>query len=146
MPSIKMTITEYLPEYKAAVIELWQKCNLIRPWNNPELDIERKLKVNPELFLVGMTDGEIVATAMAGYEGHRGWVYYLAVAPEHQRQGLGRQMVDVIEVKLLDIGCPKINIQIRADNTEAIKFYDKIGYKTEDIVSMGKRLMEDETI
>lgn len=143
MPSIKMTITEYLPEYETTVIELWQKCNLTRPWNNPELDIERKLKVNPELFLIGLVDDKVMASVMGGYEGHRGWVYYLAVTPEHQRQGLGSHMMAAIEEKLLDIGCPKINIQIRGDNTEALKFYDKIGYKTEDRVNMGKRLIED---
>ena len=138
-----MLIRQYQPQYEDAVIELWHKCDLIRPWNNPKLDIERKLKVDAELFLVGLIDGEVVATVMGGYEGHRGWVNYLAVDPRYQRQGLGRKIMEAVEDRLLEKYCPKINIQIRGDNTEAVKFYERIGYKTEDIVSMGKRLVED---
>jgi len=138
-----MIITEYSPEYENDVIALWQKCELTKPWNNPKLDIERKMKVEPELFLVGLIDGKVIASAMGGYEGHRGWVYYLAVDPEYRRQGLGRRMMEALEEKLLTKGCPKINIQIRGNNTEAVAFYDKIGYKTDDVVSMGKRLTED---
>ena len=138
-----MQIKPYVPEYEKAVIGLWQKCELTRPWNNPKLDIERKMKVNPELFLVGLKDDKVIASVMGGYEGHRGWVNYLAVDPEYRRQGLGRQMMEAVEKKLLEKGCPKINIQIRGDNTEAPVFYDKIGYKKEDRVSMGRRLKED---
>ena len=143
MTDSEMSVTEYSPEYENEVIELWRKCDLTRPWNNPKLDIERKLKVDAELFLVGLIDDKVVATVMGGYEGHRGWVNYLAVDPEYQRQGLGRQIMEAIEDRLLEKSCPKINIQIRGDNTEAVRFYDRIGYKTEDIVSMGKRLVED---
>jgi ribosomal protein S18 acetylase RimI-like enzyme len=138
-----MEVVEYKPEYESAVIELWEKCELTRPWNNPGLDIERKIKVNPELFLVGLIEGKVVASAMGGYEGHRGWVNYLAVDPERRRQGLGRKMMDVIEERLSEIGCPKINIQVRDDNTEALNFYSKIGYNTEEIISLGKRLIKD---
>jgi ribosomal protein S18 acetylase RimI-like enzyme len=138
-----MQIKPYIPEYEKAVIDLWQKCELTRPWNNPKLDIERKLKVNPEMFLVGIVDGKVAATVMGGYEGHRGWINYLAVNPEYRRQGLGRQMMEAIEEKLLEKGCPKINIQIRNNNSEAQAFYNKIGYITDDVVSMGKRLVAD---
>jgi ribosomal protein S18 acetylase RimI-like enzyme len=136
-------IRQYSPEDQKAVIELWQKCNLTRPWNNPRLDIERKLKVNPELFLVGLAENMVIATAMGGYEGHRGWVNYLAVDPEYQRKGLGQQIMKATEDKLLAIGCPKINLQIRMDNLSAVAFYKSIGYKTDDVISMGKRLVED---
>jgi ribosomal protein S18 acetylase RimI-like enzyme len=136
-------IRQYSPEDRKAVIELWQKCNLTRPWNNPRLDIERKLKVNPELFLVGSVDTKVIATVMGGYEGHRGWVNYLAVDPEYQRKELGQQIMKAIEDKLLAIGCPKINLQIRTDNLSAVSFYKSIGYKTDDVISMGKRLVED---
>lgn len=138
-----MLIKPYIPEYETAVVELWERCELTRLWNNPKLDIERKMKVNPELFLVGLQDGRVIASVMGGYEGHRGWVNYLAVDCEYRRQGLGRQMMEAVEEKLLEKGCPKINIQIRGDNTEAMAFYDKIGYKTDDVVSMGKRLVAD---
>ena len=122
---------QYCPEDQKAVIELWQKCNLTRPWNNPRLDIERKLKVNPELFLVGLIDTKVIATVMGGYEGHRGWVNYLAVDPEYQRKELGRQIMKAIEGKIIALGCPKINLQIRTDNLSAVSFYKSIGYKTE---------------
>jgi ribosomal protein S18 acetylase RimI-like enzyme len=136
-------IKQYSSGDQKAVIALWQKCSLTRPWNNPEHDIERKLKVNPELFLVGLVNSRIIATVMGGYEGHRGWANYLAVDPEYQSKGLGQQIMTAIESKLLAIGCPKINLQIRTDNLSAISFYEKIGYKTDDVISMGKRLVED---
>jgi ribosomal protein S18 acetylase RimI-like enzyme len=136
-------IRQYSPEDQKAVIELWQKCNLMRPWNNPRLDIERKLKVNPELFLVGFIDTKVIATVMGGYEGHRGWVNYLAVDPEYQRKELGQQIMKAIEGKIIALGCPKINLQIRTDNLSAVSFYKSIGYKTDDVISMGKRLVED---
>jgi ribosomal protein S18 acetylase RimI-like enzyme len=127
-----------------AVISLWRSCNLVRPWNNPKLDIQRKLKVNPDLFLVGTLDNMIVATAIGGYEGHRGWVNYLAVDPRFRRDGIGRQMMGMIEERLLTMGCPKINLQIRIGNLEAIEFYRRIGFKPDEAVSMGKRLVADE--
>jgi ribosomal protein S18 acetylase RimI-like enzyme len=138
-----MIIKPYSPEYETDLIELWRRCNLVRPANNPKLDIERKMKVNPELFLVGFIDGKLVATAMGGYEGHRGWVYYLGVDPSHRKKGLGRQMMAAIEEKLVAKGCPKINLQVLADNTEAMEFYENIGYKRDEVVSMGKRLIPD---
>ncbi len=143
MSDEKMEIRPYSTHDKAAVIALWQKCNLTRPWNNPELDIKRKLKVNPELFLVGLSGKKIVASVMGGYEGHRGWIYYLAVDPAYQKQGLGRQIMEAVESNLLALGCPKINLMVRTDNLLAAGFYQKIGYKTDDVISMGKRLVED---
>lgn len=141
-----MEIMEYKIEYESAVIRLWEKCGLTRPWNNPQLDIERKMKVNSELFLVGLVDGRVVASAMGGYEGHRGWVNYLAVEPECQRQGLAKLMMKAVEERLINMGCPKINVQVRSDNTDALKFYGKIGYNTEERTSLGKRLIEDRNI
>lgn len=125
------------------VIALWKECKLVVPWNDPEKDIQRKLKVNPELFLVGIVDNNIVATIMGGYEGHRGWVNYLAVSPAHQRKGYGRQMMDAVEIKLRKMGCPKINLQVRDTNTQVIAFYNAIGYKLDNAVSMGRRLESD---
>jgi ribosomal protein S18 acetylase RimI-like enzyme len=138
-----MQIVTYKPEYEKDVIALWQRCNLTRPQNNPQKDIERKLKVNPELFLVGLIDGKVVATVMFGYDGHRAWVNYLAVDPALQKKGLGWQMMDAVEQKVRPLGCPKINLQVRSGNSNALKFYERIGYKMDDVVSMGKRLVED---
>lgn len=138
-----MHIRPYSPEYEQAVIALWEQCELTRPWNNPKLDIERKLKVDPELFLVGFIDGQVVATVMGGYEGHRGWIYYLAVAPEYRRQGLGRQIMEAVEKRIREKGCPKINLMVRTGNTGAERFYAKIGYQREEVFEMGKRLIPD---
>jgi ribosomal protein S18 acetylase RimI-like enzyme len=140
---IKMTIRPYSPEDETAVIALWNRCNLTRPWNSPQLDIKRKLEVNAELFLVGLIGNKVVATAMGGYEGHRGWVNYLAVDPTYQRRGLGRQMMKSVEDKLSAIGCPKINLQVRTGNLAALGFYERLGYKSDDVISLGKRLIED---
>jgi len=142
---IEMTIRPYSPEDENTVIKLWRKCDLLRPWNNPKLDIQRKLKVNPELFLLGLVNGEAVATVMGGYEGHRGWVNYLAVDPAYRRRGLGRQIMEAVEGKILAMGCPKINLLIRRDNPAAVNFYETMGYKMDEVVSMGKRLVGDES-
>jgi ribosomal protein S18 acetylase RimI-like enzyme len=138
-----MQIQPYKPEYESAVIELWQKCNLTLPQNDPKKDIARKLKVNPELFLIGLIDGKVIATAMGGYEGHRGWVNYLGVDPAYRKKGLGRKMMEALEKTLLARGCPKINLQVLVTNTEAMKFYERIGYKKDEVVSFGKRLIPD---
>ena len=125
------------------VIGLWAKCNLTVSWNDPNLDINRKLKVNPELFLVGLFDGIIVATVMGGYEGHRGWINYLAVLPDYRDQSLGRLIMLEVENKLKQLGCPKINLQIRSTNLTIKKFYESVGYSEDKVISMGKRLIED---
>lgn len=138
-----MKIQPYASGDEKAVIELWRKCNLTRPQNNPKLDIERKLKVEPELFLVGLIDSKVVAAVIGGYDGHRGWIYYLGVDPAYQRKGLGRQMMEAIEKKIHGMGCPKINLQVRTDNLKAMKFYERIGFKMDEVVGMGKRLVED---
>jgi ribosomal protein S18 acetylase RimI-like enzyme len=143
LTNTEMVIKPYLPEDESAIIELWRKCDLIKSWNDPKQDIERKLKVSPELFLVGLVDSRVVAAVMGGYDGHRGWIYSLAVDPVYQRGGLGRQIMGVIEKKILAMGCSKVNLQVRADNAAAVEFYENIGYKTEDRISMGKRLVED---
>lgn len=129
---------------KSAVIALWEQCGLTRPWNDPKKDIDRKLRVQPNLFLVGLVERELVATVMAGYEGHRGWINYLAVAPEYQRKGFGRAMIAEVERLLREAGCPKINLQVRSTNNRVIEFYQHLGYAVDDVVSLGKRLEHDE--
>lgn len=136
-------IRPYQRQDETDIIDLWNRCDLLVPWNNPKMDIERKLKVNPELFLVGLIGGKVVATVMGGYEGRRGWINYLAVSPDHQRSGLGRRIMEDAEAKLRALGCPKVNLQIRTGNLAVIKFYESIGYSIEDVVSMGKRLKAD---
>jgi ribosomal protein S18 acetylase RimI-like enzyme len=140
-----MEIRAYLPEDEAAVISIWNRCGLLRAWNDPKKDIQRKLSVRPDLFLVGAIDGKVVATVMVGYEGHRGWINYLGVCPDYQRQGLGRQMMQAAEQRLRDCGAPKINLQVRTGNQQVIAFYKSVGFQVDDVVSMGKRLECDES-
>lgn len=139
-----MNIRPYQPADEAAVIALWERCELTRPWNDPRKDIQRKLTVQPELFVVGEQEGQIVATAMAGFDGHRGWINYLAVSPDRQRQGVGRQLVTHVEQALHTMGCPKLNLQIRAGNAQVIAFYQALGYGQDELISMGKRLISDQ--
>jgi ribosomal protein S18 acetylase RimI-like enzyme len=133
----------FSPSDEAAVVDLWQRCGLTRPWNDPRKDIHRKLTVQPELFLVGETGGKVVASVMAGYDGHRGWVNYLAVAPDCRNKGYGRLIMRHVEERLSAMGCPKLNLQVRADNTAVLEFYRKLGYAVEERASLGKRLIPD---
>jgi ribosomal protein S18 acetylase RimI-like enzyme len=128
---------------EASVLELWAACGLIVPHNDPRKDIRRKLRVNPEWFLVGEENGTVLATCMAGYEGHRGWINYLAVAPTRQRQRVATRMMEEAERLLRAAGCPKINLQVRSTNLEVIAFYESLGFKIDAVTSLGKRLEVD---
>jgi ribosomal protein S18 acetylase RimI-like enzyme len=138
-----MNIRPYHPDDEAAVIALWQECGLTRPWNDPREDIQRKLRVQPELFLVGEVAGRVIATVMAGYDGHRGWINYLAVATEHRQKGFGRALMAEAESLLHLAGCPKINLMVRTSNSKVIAFYERLGYRLDDVVCLGKRLADD---
>ena len=139
-----MKIRPFAMEDEEAVIALWERCELLRPWNDPHKDIQRKLTVQPELFLVGELAGVIVAAAMAGFDGHRAWVNYLAVAPEHRMSGFGRTLMAEFESRLIERGCPKLNLQVRTSNQGVLAFYRRLGYAAEEVVSLGKRLIRDE--
>lgn len=137
---MELSIRTYRPSDEEELIKLWHACCLVVPQNDPHRDIFLKQQVQPELFLVGEVGSQLVASIMAGYEGHRGWFNYLAVSPEFQRQGFGRHMVEAATAKLKALGCPKINLQIRASNTQVIEFYQRLGFTVDNVVSMGKRL------
>lgn len=139
-----LTIRPFAQSDEDAVVALWQDCGLTRPWNDPRKDITRKLRVQPEMFLVAVLDGELIGSVMAGYDGHRGWVNYLAVAPGHQCQGFGRQLMSEAERLLHQAGCPKLNLQVRHDNAAAIAFYQRLGMREDAVLSFGKRLEHDE--
>jgi ribosomal protein S18 acetylase RimI-like enzyme len=141
---MKSRIRPYAPPDENAVLELWDACGLVRPVNDPVRDIQRKLQVQPELFLVAELDARVIGTLMAGYEGHRGWINYLAVAPSMQKSGVGRELMHHAETLLLTLGCPKINLQVRTNNTQVIAFYERLGYAQDDVVSLGKRLIVDD--
>lgn len=141
-----MTAQLSIRAYKAAdeetVTNLWNEAFPDSPpRNDPATDIRRKRAVQPELFLVGELDGQLVATAMAGYDGHRAWVYYVAVAKEYRRRDFGRAIMSEVERRLREFGAPKLNLQVRSSNAEVVAFYERLGYTIEDRVSMGKKLI-----
>lgn len=123
-----------------AVVELWMRCDLVRPWNDPRRDIERKLGVQSELFVVALQGGAIVGSVMAGFEGHRGWINYLAVDPAWRGRGIARVLMAHAERGLQSLGCPKVNLQVRVGNETALACYRRLGYAQDDVVSLGKRL------
>lgn len=141
--TMTLTIRTFHPDDAQAVVALWHATGLTRPWNDPHADIARKLAVQPELFLVGEHDGAIVASAMGGYDGHRGAVYYLAVNPSHRHQGAARRLMDELEQRLIAMGCPKLNLMVRVDNEAAHGFYDRLAYVRDPVVCRSKRLIAD---
>lgn len=136
-------IRQFHPADTGAVIDLWRRGRLLRPWNNPHEDIRRKLAVNDDLFLVAEEEGRVVGSIMGGYDGHRGSIFYLAVDPDHRNHGWGAALVEEVERRLLERGCPKINLQVRTDNEDAIGFYLRQGFAREELIDLGKRLIED---
>ena len=139
----KYNITIFEDKHRTQVIDLWKKCNLIKSWNDPNKDIDRKLKVNDSLFLIVEFNKVIIGSAMIGYDGHRGSLYYLAVDPKHQGKGVGKMLMKEIEKRLIEVGCPKINIFIRNSNIEVKEFYQSIDYEEQDCLVYGKRLIPD---
>lgn len=138
-----MIIRPFTTDDQAEVVDLWQRCELIVPWNDPVKDIERKLQIQPELFVVGIRESKLIASAMAGYDGHRGWIYYLAVDPDHRGRGYGGRLVDHLSAELRTLGCPKLNIMVRTANREVIQFYQKLDFKGDEVICLGKRLITD---
>jgi ribosomal protein S18 acetylase RimI-like enzyme len=139
-----MQIRPFRDSDEAAVIALWEAAGLTRSWNDPRKDIERKRSVQREWFLVGTVDAAVMASIMVGYDGHRGWINYLAVDPAQRMQGHARTLMREAERLLAAAGCPKINLQIRTSNAQVIAFYEAIGYGQDDVVSFGRRLIADE--
>lgn len=138
-----MLIRPFAPSDTADVVELWETSGLTRAWNDPRKDIARKLTTQPDLFVVGETDGVVMASMMVGFDGHRGWVYYLAVASTHRGQGHGRTLMKHAEELLIERGCPKISLMVRQGNEAVLSFYASLGYVEDKVVNLGKRLIPD---
>lgn len=145
-----ITVRTFDPRETDVVVALWHATGLTRPWNDPHRDIARKLAEQPELFLVAVDgddaadpDGRLVGTVMAGSDGHRGWMYYLAVAEDRRGEGIARRLVVAAEALLLAAGCPKVQLMVRGDNAAAAGFYDRLGYERQDVVVLGRRLDAD---
>jgi ribosomal protein S18 acetylase RimI-like enzyme len=139
-----MNIRSYCIDDEVSVTRLWLECGLVVSQNHPVRDIERKLENSGDWFFVGEIEGEVTATCMVGYDGHRGWINCLAVSPRLQGEGHARRMMAHAEEVLLKAGCPKVNLQVRSTNRGVIGFYERFGYGVDDVVSMGKRLVEDD--
>ncbi|PJX22136.1 GNAT family acetyltransferase [Advenella sp. S44] len=140
---MQLQIRQFHPDDTEQIIALWQACGLTRPWNDPYKDIDRKLQQAPELFMVAQQDGQLVGSVMAGYDGHRGWIYYLCVVPQYQSQGIGKRLVLQAEQRLRAKGCPKVQLMIRQDNSTVQSFYQTMGYEPAEVLVLGKRLIED---
>ncbi|MFZ4834835.1 GNAT family acetyltransferase [Rouxiella sp. Mn2063] len=139
-----MEIRIFRQEDFEEVLTLWDRCDLLRPWNDPEMDIERKMNHDPELFLVAEVSGEIAGSVMGGYDGHRGSAYYLGVHPDYRGRGIANALMNRLEKKLIARGCPKIQLMIRAENDTVLSMYEKLDYEVQDVISMGKRLIVDQ--
>ena len=126
------------------IITLWELCDLTRPWNNPEIDIFRKIAQKDGLFLVAVKDQELIATLMGGYDGHRGWVNYLAVHPHHQCNGTATALIQQLEKRLIALGCPKPQLLIRKENIDVQSFYEQLGYEEIEVMCLAKRLIQDQ--
>lgn len=126
-----------------AVIQLWNDCGLVTKANSPQADIDRKMAHSPDCFLIARTGRNLAGTVMGGYDGHRGWINYLAVDPKYQGKKLGQILMEEIEKRLAEIGCPKINLQVRHTNNKVLGFYQSLGYSDDKVTGLGKRLLID---
>ncbi|MGK0375266.1 MAG: ribosomal protein S18 acetylase RimI-like enzyme [Arenicella sp.] len=138
-----MNIRPFEIDDQAELIALWRETGLVTSKNDPQKDIKRKLQVDRELLLVATIDGVVIGSVMGGYEGHRGWVNYLAVSANFQRQGIASKLMRRVESDLLLKGCAKINLQLRATNSSVLAFYAALGYLDDKVISLGKRLIHD---
>lgn len=139
-----MEIRAFVRDDMEGIVELWRCSELLNPNNDPRRDIERKLIDSPWGFFVMVDDDEIIGSIMIGYDGHRGWLNYLACHPDHRRKGVATALMSTARDVLLERGCPKINLQVRADNTSATQFYESIGYSEDHVRSYGLRLVVDD--
>lgn len=136
-----LSVRSYRAADANAVARLWDEVfRNDRPWHEPLADVRRKEAQRDELLLVGVVDDDVVATILIGYDGHRGWLYRVAVAESQRRRGFGRAMVAAAEQRLRALGCPKLNLQVEGSNRAVVGFYERLGYAVEDRVSMGKPL------
>jgi len=128
------------PSDRGAVIALWHAAGLTRPWNDPGSDFDLAMANPTSTILVARDGGHFAGSIMAGFDGHRGWVYYLATDPERQRCGIGRGLMEAAEDWLRRLGCPRIRLMVRGDNLAARGFYTAIGYAPQDVVTLGRTL------
>lgn len=126
----------------SSVVALWQACGLTRPWNDPLADFAQALAGTTSTVLIAGQGEALAGSVMVGFDGHRGWVYYLAVAPDRRRHGLGRKLMDAAETWLRTRGAPKIQLMVRDDNHAALGFYEALGLERQKVVTLGKFLKD----
>ncbi len=141
--SDRLAVLPYTPKDRDQVIAIWQTCELTVPWNDPDNDIQRKRDDSPELFFLARMKDQIIGTCMAGYDGHRGWLYYLGVDPAFRNNGVAKALIQHGEAVLAELGCPKINLMVRKTNSEVIGFYHGQGYKDDPVMVLSKRIIPD---
>jgi ribosomal protein S18 acetylase RimI-like enzyme len=132
------------PSDASAVVALWEACGLTRPWNDPIADYTLALDMPASTIFIAREEGRIVASVMVGFDGHRGWIYYLAVAPDARRGGHGRAMMAAAERWLRDLGAPKLQLMVRDDNEAALGFYAALGLEPQKVVTLGRFLKDDQ--
>jgi ribosomal protein S18 acetylase RimI-like enzyme len=137
-----MEVRELAGRDASSVIALWAEAGLTRPWNDPARDFQRALDGTTSAVLGLTHDSELIGTVMVGHDGHRGWVYYLAVAKSHQRQGIGSELMRAAEKWLHAIGAIKVQLMVRSDNESALNFYDRVGYEPSDVKVLSRWLEE----
>lgn len=135
-----VTVAPAAPEDRDAIVALWGEAGLTRPWNDPVADFDLALGSPSSAVLAARVDGEIAGSVMVGFDGHRGWVYYLSVSSARRAEGVGRVLMHESERWLAGKGCPKLQLMVRRDNAQACGFYAALGYEVQDVVTIGKRL------
>lgn len=138
-----MNVVTLPSEFSGAAVHLWAACGLTRPWNDPSADLRRALQGPSSTVLAVVEDAELLGTVMVGHDGHRGWVYYLAVSPDRRGQGIGRQLMASAESWCRDRDVPKVQLMVRAGNSEVIHFYQGLGYVDQNVTVLG-RFLDDE--
>lgn len=133
-----------LPRHLAApAAQLWERCGLTRPWNDPAADLARALDGPSSTVLAAVDENTLVGTVMVGHDGHRGWVYYLAVDPARRRDGLGRALMTAAEEWISSAGIPKVHLMVRSENAEVVAFYEALGYADQQVIVLGRFLDDD---
>ena len=144
----EFTIRAYTPADAEAVVALWEVCGLTRPWNDPRADLARAHARDPELLLVAVPAGKQtgsaapIGTVMAGYDGHRGWIYYLSSDPALRGRGIGRALLEEAEQRLAALGCPKVQLMVRSENAGVLAYYERLGYAPSDVAVLARTLGE----
>ncbi len=138
-----MTLSDYQSHNRDELVDLWTQCDLARPWNNPDDDISRAMNCPSSTILVGFEEGRLVGSVMVGHDGHRGWIWYMAVDPSYRSRGFGKQIIAGAETWLRESGAIKMMLLVRRSNQKVIGFYESSGFSESDVVTLERWLTPD---